>query len=216
MFAVGLVVAAMVGVVPLAVSNIFYDLENNFIFHSRVVPSLQKYEGHWVVAIKGIESTSDATPCLGYDGTIFTHNGIFTGKIGVLASQLVLDATATTDGLLTGAMTFDTTHTGTLEGSVLGTTSTGTWKDTLGCMGVFTFTKVEPVVDPIKGHVVTYRGNPTLTRDGVTTPLRVDEILYEGDTIEAQDGSSALLAMGPNGDDVTVGFGTRYTVTKGK
>ena len=176
------------------------------------LPYMQKFEGGWSVSFIPRAGETDLGTCSKLDGTVYVHNGVFTGSIGsVSGPPIAFTATADIKGAVTGKIRSNAGESGTFEASVAGANGSGTWSDVFDCTGSLALSKRDPVVDPVGGHIVSFTGNPTLVRGGVTEPLTIGEQLYSGDIVQASGGSVILVGLGLYPQ--TVENGTEFTVS---
>ena len=82
----------------------------------------------------------------------------------------------------------------------------------MGCSGQLALTKLEPIVDPTAGRIVSITGVMTIQRGSESSTGIMGENIYPGDILSAPAGSSALLEVGQSGAAVTLLGGTSYTV----
>lgn len=178
-------------------------------FASAPVPYLQKFEGRWRVSFAPDQaSLAQGLGCTPVTTVATVHNGAMSDS-SLLSATLGLRATIQSNGALAGTFNIDQTHNGPVQGSISGDGGSATWSDTLGCKGTASFQKLDAVVDPVTGRVVSAQG-AMLVRGGAHSELLPGTSLYGGDVVDATQGQ-ALLSMGIAGTPVTVA-NTTYIV----
>jgi hypothetical protein len=197
---------------PQSVYPVLYSIESAMPFLPTPAPYLEKFQGYWALVLTP-DPTQEASVCVLNNETISINNGELTGTLTISGTFVAMSATVAPDGTFTGVLNVSSQQTGTFQGQFVGSVGTGTWQDSaLGCQGQLGLTKLEPVIDPVMGHVVSINGDVVVERDGTPEPVAIDESLYAGDVVSVPSGGTAFLAVGPGLSPVTVAGGTNYTV----
>ena len=137
----GFLLATTLGTVPLVASSVLQNIQEALVPLRVTQGPLRKFEGYWDLTLVPLRAGISTSECITYKGVLSAHNGVFTGRVGVLASFFDVVATSTEDGQLTGTLTANEPHAGTLAASLEGKEGLGTWVDSLNCAGKLTLTK---------------------------------------------------------------------------
>lgn len=210
--AVGGAMLAGLGLIPQPIYSFLYDIEKSLgLGGESDVPSLQKFEGYWRVAFVPTIEESELGKCVHVEGNLRVHNGLFSGSIGPFGSSMGVRASTTENGTVSGVFSTAGIHRGTINGRLRDQFGTGTWVDNYECRGTIAFTKLEPVVDPVQGHITQFSGEVTLFRGGVPRWAVAGQPLYVGDRVEVGTNSEALVTMVQSGK-TTVPAGAGFIV----
>jgi hypothetical protein len=175
-------------------------------------PYLEKFEGHWTVAFEPNVTGTDIVRCSSETGTVKVHNGHVTGTVGELSRYVSVDAKVDTNGVLAGITKRGSDEAGAVHALLANGRGAGDWSDALDCKGSITLTKLEPVVDPVAGKLISFGGSVKLLRSGVKTDPLPGVLLYDGDAIEVAAGSKIFLSLGVEGQPINVQGPTEYRV----
>lgn len=210
---VGFFVAFNANALPVAVYDYVY--QNFDIATTAQTPSLEKFEGHWEGTLVPAAAWSDVERCPTNNGAIHIHNGAVTGTLGGLNNYVTVKAQVDQFGNLIGTTVGGGQNMGTVTGVLLGTAGTGKWKDSLDCRGSVTFRKLDPVIDPIAGKILSFIDGVSLRRSGKSETPALNEGLYPGDVVDVPAGASVNLTIGTGFDaqPKTLTGPTTYTVT---
>lgn len=212
---VGLLFADSAGVLPQPFYSVVYKIEDAFFARAKSeLPYLEKFEGHWNVTFTPKEKETDISACAPMEGPVVVHNGAMVGTIGTLDRSMLLKATIVYRGDVMGTLSGRAAQNGTVQGTLGEGRGSGSWEDSLGCKGDIGFTKLDPVVDPVQGHVVSAEGDVKLVRSAKEEWLYPEQLLYENDVITVGEGSSARIIIGLEVQDIVLSSGELYTVPK--
>lgn len=212
---VGLLFADNAGVLPQSFYSVMYKIEDAFFPRAKSeFPYLEKFEGHWNVTFTPKEKETDVSACAPMEGPVVVHSGAMMGTIGTLDRSMLLKATVVYRGDVVGTLSGRAAQNGTIQGVLGDGKGSGSWKDSFGCKGDVGFVKIDPVVDPVQGHVVSAAGEVKLVRSGKEEWIYPEQLLYENDVIKVGEGASARIIIGLEVQDVTLAGGELYTVPK--
>jgi hypothetical protein len=210
--AIGVLILSDLGLLPASVNVFFNTIERTIPFlQSRVMPSMEKFEGTWTVTLNPSAPENDIATCNTIAGLLHVHNGAFSGTVGPFGSALPFHASTTQQGAVSGFYGGATAQTGTIIGTLENGAGSGTWSDSYSCSGTATFAKEDPVIDPVQGKVISISGDVRLVRDGESGFVMPGWALYAGDELRIGDGR-ALLAMGFALSPVTLSSNMTYVV----
>ena len=213
--AIGLLFAQELNLLPAPVYSFLYGIESSVpFFNTSVPPYLQKFEGNWMMTLTPTSAESELGDCSIISGLLHVQKGVFSGSIGPLGSAFVVVASTTEDGALSGTFGGTTVRMGTLTATLQNGEGAGRWSDTYNCSGTVQLEKQDPVIDPVKGRVVSEQGVAELLRGSTSEVLFPGLALYQDDKIVTQDGS-VLLGLGSDfGTAVTVPANSTYKVAQ--
>lgn len=203
--AIGGAILAGLGVLPQSVYSMVYSVEKTLGIGNGVTkPYLEKYEGYWDVAFTPSSPQSELAKCNLLEGTIRMHDGNFSGSIGPLGSSVGIHITAAGNGSLSGGFSAAGIFKGTIDGTIFNGAGQGTWVDNYECSGTITLTKLDPIVDPVQGLIITFNGDMQVTRDGVSVDAIPGQQIYEGDILDIPPKGDAVISLGLAGQKVTL------------
>lgn len=212
---VGLLFADNAGVLPQSFYSVFYKIEDAFFPRAKSeFPYLEKFEGHWSATFAPKEKETDVSACAVMEGSVTVHSGAIAGTIGTLDRSMLLKGVVVYKGDLTGVLSGRAAQNGTVRGVLGDGQGSGSWEDSFGCKGSIEFVKLDPVVDPVQGHVVSVEGDVKIIRGGKEEWAYPEQLLYAQDTIRVATGASARIILGLELKDLTLGSDTTYTVPK--
>jgi hypothetical protein len=185
------------GLLPQSAYRFLYGIENTLPFTQHSAPYLEKFQGYWTLTLTPDAASEQVSVCKATSGTISVNNGDLSGTLAITGSFVGVDAMVASDGSFMGQVTAAGSAAGSLQGQLVGSAGTGTWKDTvLNCQGQLGLTKLEPVIDPVAGRIVSFSGNVNIQRGTSTQNVSIDESIYPGDIITAGSDGEALLGTG--------------------
>lgn len=204
----GLFLAGLFGQLPDSLQVRFAETIGSF--SGSPAPYLQKFEGRWQLTL-GDGGSAQGLDCSGGQAIVAVHNGAFAARLDLPGKTRNIQGAIAWDGALQGTIAAGP-QSGSIKGAVSGVVGQGSWKDVFDCSGTVTLAKLDPVVDPAIGRVVSFGGSLTLVRGDGSQGAYADELLYVGDRLTA-GGGDATLSFGLYPPKVvTVPSGTTYTV----
>jgi hypothetical protein len=208
---IGFVMLAGLGLIPQSWYSLWYSAEQSLgLGGTSVVPYLEKFEGYWDISMQPAMAESEIGKCTSMEGSVRVQNGEFSGSIGPFGSSVGIHASTTEKGDVAGGFSTAGIHHGTIMGKIYNGAGQGTWVDNYECKGTITFTKLDPVVDPVQGTIQSFTGDVSLTRGGTPRWIVAGEPLYVGDLVQVSTNSEALVVVG--GQKTTVGAGSQFVV----
>ncbi len=175
-------------------------------------PFLQKFEGHWAISFEPNVTGTDIIRCSSETGTLSIHNGAVTGTVGELSRYVAVQAKVDTNGTLAGKTKRGSDEAGEVTAQLNQGTGRGEWSDAIDCKGSIALTKVEPIIDPVLGKLVSFGGSVKLLRINIESDPLPGQLLYEGDVIEVPDGGKAYVSLGSAGQPLTLVGKTTYEI----
>jgi hypothetical protein len=210
--AIGVLFLSGLGLVPASVYAFLHTVEGTIPFlQPSVMPFTENFEGTWTVTFNPSVAESDIATCDTLTGSLHVHHGEFSGTLGPFGAAVPFHANTTEQGVLIGSFGGTTAHTGTISGTLQNGAGSGMWSDSFSCGGTVTFKKEDPVIDPVQGKVVSFKGDVQLVRGGETGFVSPGLPLYVGDELQVGDGS-VLLGMGFALSPVTLLSNMTYVV----
>jgi hypothetical protein len=206
---VGLLVLFKLNLLPASVYRAAFFVNSS---SGIVPPSLEKFEGSWSMQFTPTSDTLDPARCPQESGVASVHSGQFSGSLGQFTSEIRLLATVDENGALLGTTTFAGQTVGAITGQLRGEDGAGQLDYATDCKGTFTLHKLDSVVDPVAGKLISYSGDVHLWRNGADMKLVLGQSLYTGDRFDVPAGGSAYLSLGLDGTPVTVLGPATYTV----
>jgi hypothetical protein len=175
-------------------------------------PYLQKFEGRWTMSFEPSVNGTDVVRCSSQTGYLAVHNGATEGSLGALADTVNIDASVAADGHLSGRVVRGPDQVGSVDVEVSGANGQGSFRSAADCVGSLKIHKLDPVVDPVVGKLVSFGSAVTLKRYDTTTNPYPGQQLYEGDIIDVPAGTTAYVTLGVLANKVNLEGPTTYVV----
>lgn len=210
---IGVVMLAGLGLIPQSLYSLVYTAEQSLgIGGISKAPYLQKFEGYWSIAFEPSIVESDIGKCKSVAGNIRVRDGKFSGSIGPFGSSVGIHASTTENGMLSGGFSAAGLYKGTFKAKLYGARGSGEWVDSYECRGTVMLVKLDPIIDPVQGSIVSMIGTVRLVRDGEARWVLPGQVLYVGDRVDVSSNSEAVVVMNKSNQKTTIPAGAGFTV----
>ncbi len=177
-------------------------------------PYLTKFEGRWQTTLTPLAAQTEIAQCEVSIGTLTIHDGQVTGRMSTLNRYITIVGVVDEEGVLRGKTRRGQGNEGSITGNIIKIKGEGDWTDSYDCRGTFSMKKIDLLMDPSRGSIVSYAGNVFLIRKGISQLPNPGKQLYVGDVIKVSANGSALVSI--DFEPVSLTGGMTYTVSKAR